>query len=182
MLQKVSDLRQRLHGCFYSRKNYVIKRQSRILVTYVIAPNNSAYFTSEQSTWTQKVDKTSAEKMFVFLQSTSFRNFTSFAKFPRHDRYFDASTGVSQKSNRLPVMESRDLVSVKWWDESRDPFETWSQLSDHLETWSQLSDRDESRDPFLRVSVSMVSGLVSVSGVSGLETLNTERNGLLKFL
>ena len=38
-----------------------------------------------------------------------------------------------------------------------------------LETWSR------SRDPFLRVSVSKVSGLVSVSKVSGLETLNIQR-------
>jgi len=32
--------------------------------------------------------------------------------------------------------------------------------------------QDSSRDPFLRVSISKVSGLVSVSKVSGFETLN----------
>jgi len=38
-----------------------------------------------------------------------------------------------------------------------------------FETWSRS--RDSSQDPFLRVSVSKVSGLVSVSKVSGLEAL-----------
>jgi len=45
-------------------------------------------------------------------------------------------------------MESRDLVLVS--DESR----------------------DSSRDPFLRVSISKVSDLISVSKATGLETLN----------
>jgi len=45
-------------------------------------------------------------------------------------------------------MESRDLVSVS---------------------------RHESRDPFLWVSVSQVSGLVSVSNATGLETLNSAK-------
>jgi len=39
-----------------------------------------------------------------------------------------------------------------------------------LEFW--FRSRDESRDPFLQVSVSKVSGLVSVSKSAGLETLN----------
>jgi len=48
-------------------------------------------------------------------------------------------------------------------------FQWWS-----LETWSR------SRDPFLRVSVSKVSGLVSVSKVSGLETLSIAKKWFIK--
>ena len=42
---------------------------------------------------------------------------------------------------------------------------------------SVMESRDESRDPFLRVSVSVltVSGLVSVSKATGLETLNVAK-------
>jgi len=47
-------------------------------------------------------------------------------------------------------------ISYQWWS---------------LETWSRS--RDSSRDPFLRVSVSKVSGH---------ETWILQRNGLLKFL
>jgi len=49
-----------------------------------------------------------------------------------------------------------------------------------LETWSRS--RDSSRDPFLRVSVSKVSDLVfvSVSKVSGLETLNSAKKWFIK--
>jgi len=45
-----------------------------------------------------------------------------------------------------------------------------------------MESRDESRGPFLRVSVSKASGLVSVSvsRVSGLETLNIAKKWFLK--
>jgi len=43
----------------------------------------------------------------------------------------------------------------------------------------QLS-RDSSQDPFLRVSVSKVSGVVSVSKISGLETLNIAKQWFIQ--
>ena len=55
------------------------------------------------------------------------------------------------------------------------PDQWWS-----LETWSRSL--DESRGPYLRVSVSKVSGLISVSKATGLEILNIAKNGIVKFL
>jgi len=54
----------------------------------------------------------------------------------------------------------------------------WNKQWWRLDTWSRS--RDSSQDPFLRVPVSKVLGLVTVSRVSGLETLNIAKKWFIK--